>query len=119
MQDRRGREGSRRRIGRVAPYRVGLACADRIAHAAHAVRELEDRPEPACVEAHRRPGGDEVVVDERLDSHVLLDPVALVGGTFWHESWELEPARLVIHLTEPEEILDPVVVREEVEGRTP
>ncbi len=83
------REGPRRRVRRVAPHRVVLAGENRIAHAQNPTRELEDRSDPPGVESDGSPCGSEVVVDQRLDLHTLLEPVSRVRGALGYELREL------------------------------
>ncbi len=59
-------------------------------------------PNRLASSADRRPGRDQVIVDECLDPHLLLDPLALVGGALRHELWKLKRTRRVVDLTEPE-----------------
>ena len=58
-----------------------------------------------------------MIVDERLDPHVLLEPVLGASCAGRHELRQLERALPRVDLVEPEEILEPVIAREEVERR--
>ena len=112
-------EGAGTRIRRIAPHAVRLTSPDRVAHTKNAARKQEHGPEPPAVQRDRRPRGGEVVVHERLDAHALLEPVVRVARARRDESGKLETSCVVVDLIEPEEMLEPVILAEEIESRRP
>jgi hypothetical protein len=58
-----------------------------------------------------------MVVHQRLDLHALLEPAIGALSALRDELRQLEQAGLVIDLLEPEQALEPAIVRELVERR--